>query len=153
MLVDLSSGEENVLKNIRSSEKYSEKKFSENYFRLSGEMRRVVEAAKIYILDNFKKIDDYSDLSLMLRCANHNGTVYIGKKEDELKERRSGIISKMLKELNDQTIEVSTFDNAIYDWSDGDFSIILNGVGYNWIDSHSIINIADYIESKLDENN
>jgi len=152
MLSDLSRGEENVLKSIRNSEKYQEKKFSDNYFKLSGEMGRVVEAAKIYILDNFRKVDDYSDLSMMLRCANHKGTIYIGKKENK-KRSKSNIIDKMLSELNEITIEVSSFDDAVYDWSDGDFSIVLNGVGYNWIDPLSIINIADHIESKLDENN
>ena len=57
----------------------------------------------------------------------------------------------MLKELRDATIQVSTFDKAVYDWTDGDFSIVLNGVDYNWIDSDSIINIANYIEGKLDD--
>ena len=28
---------------------------------------------------------------------------------------------------------------------------VLNGVDYNWIDSDSIINIANYIEGKLDD--
>jgi hypothetical protein len=56
----------------------------------------------------------------------------------------------MLQELKDSTIQVSTFNKAVYDWTDGDFSIVLNEVSYNWIDSHSIINIADYIEKNLD---
>jgi hypothetical protein len=48
-------------------------------------------------------------------------------------------------------ITVSTFDEAVYDWTDGDFSVTLNGKSYLWITSESIIEIADYIETKLKE--
>jgi hypothetical protein len=152
MLVDLSKSEKEVIDSIRGTKSYSDRKFSDSYYELSRKISGVVEAAKIYILDNFRKIEDYSDLSLMLKCANHKGTVYIGKKEtEETRKSKSGIIDKMLRELNEQTIEISSFDDAVYDWSDGDFSVKFNGIGYNWIDSYSIINIADYIEQKLDE--
>ena len=100
-------------------------------------------------MDNYEKVEDYSDLSLFIRCANHEGTIYIGKKVDLVAS--PGLIRRLLKELRDATIQVSTFDNAVYDWTDGDFSIVLNGVDYNWIDSDSIINIANYIEGKLDD--
>jgi hypothetical protein len=150
MLVDVSKSEEEVLNSLRNSVKYSEKNFLEAHDTLSLEIRRVVEAAKIYILDNYEKVADYSDLSLMLRCGNHEGTIYIGKKTDpEVSENTSGLIRRMLQELKDSTIQVSTFNKAVYDWTDGDFSIVLNEVSYNWIDSHSIINIADYIEKNL----
>ena len=55
----------------------------------------------------------------------------------------------MLKELDDQTIEIKSFDQAIYDWTDGDFSVVFNGISYNWIDATSIIDIASHIERKL----
>ena len=51
-----------------------------------------------------------------------------------------------------EKIEISKFDSAVYDWSDGDFSVVFNGVGYNWIDGQSIIDIADYIEYRLKGN-
>ena len=75
MLVDLSKSEEEVLNSLRSSVKYSEKNFLEAHDSLSLEIRRVIEAAKIYILDNYEKVADYSDLSLMLKCGNHEGKV------------------------------------------------------------------------------
>lgn len=150
MLVDLSKSENEVLNYIRNSEKYQLKNFDSEYNRLRSEISKVVSAAKIYIVDNHKKINDYKDLSLMLRCANHDNTVYIGRKEKR-KKRKSGIIDKILAELNRVTIEVDVFNEAIYDWSDGDFSVVFNGVGYNWIDSNSIINIANYIEERIDK--
>ena len=80
MLADLSKNEENILDVIRESNKYKAGNFYGNYHKLSSELRSVLECAKIYILDNYNKIEDYSDLSLTLRCANHENAVYFGKK-------------------------------------------------------------------------
>jgi hypothetical protein len=88
----------------------------------------------------------------MLRCVNHEGTQYFGTKSKK-KGGQSEIFNKLINELNDKTIEIKTFDAAVYDWTDGDFSVTLNGVNYNWIDSNSIIDIAAHIERKLDNGN
>jgi hypothetical protein len=148
MLVDISKGEEEVLNSIRNSKKYKDKSFGIEYYSAVSEMRKIVAAAKIYILDNYQKIQDYSDLSLMMRCANHKGTIYIGKKNKERKFS-SEILANVMKEIEEKTIQVDKFDLAVYDWSDGDFSVVFNGVSYNWIDSDSIISIANHIENEL----
>jgi hypothetical protein len=148
MLVDISKGEEEVLNSIRNSKKYKDKSFGIAYYSAVSEMRKIVAAAKIYILDNYQKIQNYSDLSLMLRCANHKGTVYIGKKNQERKFS-SEILASVMKEIEEKTIQVDKFDLAVYDWSDGDFSVVFNDVSYNWIDSDSIISIANHIENEL----
>jgi hypothetical protein len=88
----------------------------------------------------------------MLRCANHESTQYFGTKSKRSKGG-SKIFNKLISELNDKTIEIKTFDKAVYDWTDGDFSVVFNGVSYNWIDSNSIIDIAAHIERKLDNDN
>ena len=91
----------------------------------------------------------------MLRCANHEGTKYFGKKENRTKKKEKGkntILSDLLAEMEREKIEISKFDSAVYDWSDGDFSVVFNGIPYNWIDGESIIDIASYIESKLKGN-
>ena len=151
MLVDLSKSENEVLDSIRNSEKYKNANFDENYVNLTVEIRRVVEAAKIYILDNYKKVKDYKELHLMLRCANHEGTQYFGKRSRKRKKGGSEIFNKLIAELDEKTIEIKKFDEAVYDWTDGDFSVVFNGVSYNWIDSTSIIDIASHIERKLGE--
>lgn len=155
MLVDLSKGEEEVLSGIRSGKKYKEGNFETRYVELSVEIRSIVEAAKIYILDNYEKVKDYEDLHLMLRCANHEGTQYFGKRSKPKKEGKkgSGILSKAIAELDKQTIEIKKFEKAVYDWTDGDFSVVFNGVSYNWIDAGSIIDIASHIERKLGNDN
>lgn len=152
MLVDVSKSEQEVLNSLRSSVKYSERNFLGAFDNLSLEIRRVVEAAKIYILDNYQKVSDYSDLSLILRCANHKGSRYFGKKsKPRMGANTSSVLKNMLSELDKETIQIEKFDKAVYDWSDGDFSVTFNGVGYNWIDSNSIVDIAHYIEEKLKE--
>ncbi len=152
MLVDLSKSEQEVLDGIRNSEQYNSKDFSSNYFRLSGELSMVVRAAKIYILDNYEKVKDYSELSLVIRCANHDSTKYFGKKiEKRSKKDGSGsrVISKIIEELDRERIEIKEFNEAVYDWSDGDFSVVFNGISYNWIDPMSVIEIASYIEERI----
>ena len=151
MLVDVSKSEQEVLDAIRNTEKYKRGDFERYYVESTVEIRRIVEAAKIYILDNYQKVDDYAELHLMLRCANHEGTCYFGKKSRRTKKSSttSKVFAKMLKELDDQTIEIKSFDQAIYDWTDGDFSVVFNGISYNWIDATSIIDIASHIERKL----
>lgn len=152
MLVDVSKSEQEVLNSLRSSVKYSERNFLGAFDNLSLEIRRVVEAAKIYILDNYQKVSDYSDLSLILRCANHKGSRYFGKKsKPRMGANTSSVLKDMLSKLAEETIQIEKFDKAVYDWSDGDFSVTFNGIGYNWIDSNSIVDIAHYIEEKLKE--
>jgi hypothetical protein len=155
MLVDLSKEENQVLDAIRNGVKYKAGEFEKDYVRLSVEIRNVVEAAKIYILDNYKKVNDYKELHLMLRCANHDGTQYFGKRSKRKRgeKGRSEIFSKIMAELDEKTIEIKKFNEAVYDWTDGDFSVVFNGVSYNWIDSNSIIDIASHIERKLKNDN
>lgn len=152
MLTDLSKNEENILDVIRESNKYKDGNFYGNYHKLSSELRSVLECAKIYILDNYNKIEDYSDLSLTLRCANHENAVYFGKKMELKTKKRIKIFDEIMEDLNNRTIKIISFDSVVWDWSDGDFSVTLNGVDYNWIDSRSIIDIAEYIEERLKKN-
>ena len=71
----------------------------------------------------------------------------------ELKtKKRIKIFDEIMEDLNNRTIKIISFDSVVWDWSDGDFSVTLNGVDYNWIDSRSIIDIAEYIEERLKKN-
>lgn len=152
MLVDVTKAEEEVLSGIRESRKYKEGNFEIRYIEFVAETRSIIEAAKVYIIDNYKKVNDYKTLHLMLRCVNHEGTQYFGTKSKRGKSR-SEVLNKIIDEINEKTIEIKKFDAAVYDWTDGDFSVTFNGVNYNWIDSNSIIDIAAYIERKLDNGN
>ena len=147
---DLAEAEERALNYIRSTKEYSEMNFQENNSKIWVARNSLIEAAKIYVIDNYKLIDDYSDLDLILRSGATGKRFYFGPKRNRVVSR-SGMLTNILKDLDSRTITIETFDDAIYDWSDGDFSVVFNEVSYNWIDDDSVINIASYIEKKLDE--
>ncbi len=148
---DLAEAEERALNYIRSTKEYSEMNFQDNNSKIWVAHNSLIEAAKIYVIDNYKLIDDYSGLDLILRSGATGDRFYFGPKRSR-EVSRSGMLTNILKDLDSRTITIETFDDAIYDWSDGDFSVVFNGVSYNWIDSDSVINIASYIEKKLEEN-
>lgn len=148
---ELAESEKRVLDYIRSTKEYSEMNFQDNDSKLWAAQNSLLEAAKIYIVDHYKEVNDYADLHLILRSGATGLKFYFGPKMGD-RISKSRIISEMLRDLDDRTITIETFDGAIYDWSDGDFSVVFNGVPYNWIDSDSVINIASHIEEKLKKN-
>lgn len=164
--IDFSQDEENTLNSIRSKESYNSGSFYDNYNRIHSELGSLVAGAKIYILDNYKKVNDYSDLSMLLVSGASGERVHLGKKRaDRAKKPEptgkigkfaksapvSETLQKMLDEMDSKMVTVATFDEAVYDWTDGDFSVTMNGKLYLWITSESVIEIADYIEIKLKE--
>jgi hypothetical protein len=165
---DLDKTENEILDAIRQNPEYGEANFSENLRLLLSKTSVLIQSAKIYILDNYKNVEDYSDLSLKLTAGISGETFYFGKKRKDRKkierEKSEAVkkleaiakpakpnprIEKLLRELDEKTTEIKTIDNVWYDWTDGDFSISINGSEYLWIDDRSIITIADYINKKL----
>jgi hypothetical protein len=148
---ELAEAEKRALDRIRSTEEYQVMDFQDSNSKLWVAQNSLIEAAKIYIIDHYKDVDDYADLHLILRSGATGLKFYFGPKMGK-GISKSRIISEMLSDLDERTITIETFDKAIYDWSDGDFSVVFNGVPYNWIDSDSVINIASHIEEKLKKN-
>ena len=152
MLVDVTKEEQEVLESIRSSEKYKSANFDKSYNHLLGQKISLIEAAKIFILDNYKKVQDYSELTMLLRCANHKGSIPFGKKRERVNKAEmegENVVAKMFREIEASKVEIKSFTEAVYDWTDGDFSVVLNDVNYNWIDDSAVISIASFIEENL----
>lgn len=147
---ELQEAENRVLDYIRSTKEYSELNFQDNNSKIWVAHNSLISAAKIYIVDNYKSIDDYSELDLILTSGATGKRFYLGPKRNR-NVSRSNELTRILKDLDDQTIVIEKFEEAIYDWTDGDFSVVFNGVSYNWIDDDSVISIASYIEKKLEE--
>jgi hypothetical protein len=148
---ELQEAENRVLDYIRSTNEYSEMNFQDSHSKIWVLHNSLISAAKIYIIDNYKSIDDYSDLDLILRSGATGKRFYFGPKRNR-EVSRSKELTGILKELDKQTIVIESFNKAIYDWTDGDFSVVFNEESYNWIDDDSVIGIASYIEKKLGEN-
>jgi hypothetical protein len=159
--IDLNNfGEDSVLSSIRNSDSYKEENFRNIWYDYLSRASRIVTASKIYIIDNYKKISDYSDLHLTL--IHNKGKQYIGPKREnrtspdgdlKISSRKSEVLERLMMEIDAITIQIDTFDEAVYDWTDGDFSVTFNGVNYLWIDDESLILIASYIEKKLKDGN
>jgi hypothetical protein len=166
-------GEEGVYKRLRESEFYKGK-FGNEYYRRMSEMNSIVEVAKMYIVDNYKKVSDWAELHFELRgYAEDKGTLCFGMKDAERKRRyppkaesetkpgkrkvrseRFHHLEEMMKKHDEERIQISTFDEAVYDWTDGDFSITINGKEYWWINHRNpdtVIEIAHFIEKTLNE--
>lgn len=160
MLVDLSREEKDILESVRSSEYYKNKGFISNYYDLKFLISSLVTSAKVYILDNYDKIEDWSELSLSLyHNKSTKGPTLFGLKDAEDKKRypsrksgkRSGTMQRLLKKIDDETTQIEKIESCVYDWTDGDFSLDINGVKYLWIDGESAIKIADYISKKINK--
>lgn len=153
MLVDLSKSEQEVMDNIRGMEYYRSSSFMKNLFDLKGELNKLVEAAKIYVLDNYQKVDDWSDLGLNLyhNKSEGKGKWFGPKKKGSKKGKRSDTIDRIFIEIEEQTTQIESLNDCVYDWTDGDFSLKINGVDYLWIDGTSVVSIAQYIQDFLNK--
>lgn len=164
------SGEEGVLKRLRSTEAYVQGKFEDEYQYHLSKANSIVQSAKIYILDNYEKVKDWAELNLTIQRSGARIDFYgmkaaererrYPKKESEtLLERKdkarvfkSESIDKILKDLDEITIQIEKIHDVAYDWTDGDFSIKINGKLYIMIDRTNpgvVIEIASFIKKQL----
>jgi len=106
---------------------------------------RVAINAKQYILKHWKKVDDWSDLNVWLYDRKKDEKVlYCNYKNNA----NSDILDKQLKKMHNP---INKIEEVVWDDIDGDFSITIDGIEFLWIYDKAIIVIADYIESKLNE--
>jgi hypothetical protein len=155
MLVDLSKSEQEVMDSIRKMESYKSESFMRDMFDLKGKQNRLISAAKVYVLDNYQKVDDWSGLSLELyHNKSEGGGKWFGPKREKSKTRngkRSDVIDKIFEDIDAAITQIETLNDCVYDWTDGDFSLTINGIDYLWIDGVSVISIAQYIQDFLNK--
>jgi hypothetical protein len=159
--------EESKLKSLRDTEHYRNCDFQNEYFRRLSEMGEIVEAAKVYVADNYQRVEDWAELSMSLRHGKE--TTEFGMKRAEREKRyppkpkgespkrrvrdaRPETLSKMkkmLEEADERRVQVESVTEVVYDWTDGDFSLTINGKGYLWINYGNpdcIIALAEYVK-------
>jgi hypothetical protein len=157
-MISVIQQEESVYKRIRESKEYRESNFYENYYEYFTKMNREVEAAKVYIEDNFKKVSDWSSLQFKLYGysngeRNSNAVIHFGPPV-KFGQSSSARVQALLEKLNEETVQVQTLDEVAYDWTDGDFSIKVNGTWYQWIDHknpEAVIQIAHYCKKEMNK--
>ena len=161
-------------KHWQSSVFWVEGDYKNEYHKYQEAMHHIAEFAKMYILENYEKVKDWSELDLKIthqldgtkaEFYNHYKKPVPPKEPSERikkfltlvsKEeprKRSDSYQKLLDEIEETNKKkhnpIVTFDQAVLDTSDGDFSVKINGQDFYWITDRPIIEIADYIEQQL----
>lgn len=148
--------EEDGYRNAYSS--VEQKNWASQYLGKFAEANHIASAAKIYILDNWEKVDDWSELEITLtHMGDEEASVkfYNHNIHEELKVKNSTRLREMFNKIFEERAKehnpVETFEEPVLDETDGDFSVKINGIDFYWISDRAVITIAHYIELKLNE--
>jgi hypothetical protein len=118
----------------------------------------VANIAKSYILNNWQKIEDWSDLEITLKhgLTGDLGEYYTYSPNTRLRSSDSAF-SKIMQEIDDNNQKkhnpIIKVSDVVLDPTDGDFSITVNDTPYWWISDQAVILIADHIEKTLNSTN
>jgi hypothetical protein len=139
----------------RESIFFVEGDYLEEYRKHMVAMEHIANMAKSYILNNWQKIEDWSDLELVI---THGPT---GEETEYFKyvprDPSRKFHSKTWEEMENRIDEadrerhnpIEVINEVVLDPSDGDFSITINEKPHWWIADEEVIVIANYIEEKL----
>lgn len=139
---------------LQKSTLYVDNNFLEEYNRRIAEMQHIALCAKVYILDNYEKIKNWSKLDVEIRDNTGNITVYYNyiKKEFSKKKGRDAF-DRIMQEIDTDNEKkhnpIVSLTDVVLDPTDEDFSLTINGKNHLWIDDQSVILIASYIEKEL----
>jgi hypothetical protein len=166
--------EEDYKKHWQSSDFWVEGDYMKEYHKYQEAMHHIAEFAKMYILENYEKVQDWSELDVKLRHGldgtkvefyNHYKKPFEAPEPSERMKKFLTLVSKEEPRKESETFKnlmyeieetnkkkhnpIVTFDQAVLDTTDGDFSVKINGQDFYWITDKPIIEIADYIEQQL----
>lgn len=110
----------------------------------------IASCAKVFILENYTKVTDWSGLVLRIKEAGETFDYY---KHTDWESASTGPIGEEMNRLNEELRKgenpVRTLTDPVLDPTDGDFSITINGKRHFWISDRAVIKIADYIEKSI----
>jgi hypothetical protein len=143
--------EEEFEKGYKESVFYVDKDFKKEYESHIAAMGHIANIAKTYILNNWTKVKDWSNLEVVVvHGPTGEATYYYSYKERiRKKDYSTDIFLKFDKQKKRNQNPVKTIDEVILDPTDGDFSVTINGKEHWWIQDEAIIIIADYIEKQI----
>jgi hypothetical protein len=157
----------------KRSPAFVEKGIEEAYMQHLSNSWVVVECAKLYILKNWKRVKDWSDLDVEILDNTKKKTWYYSYKErtgskrvpkkgsiadkfnsaDKLDKKEESAFESLSNELDRKMKTgqnpVKSLTDVVLDPTDGDFSLTINGHPHLWIDSESIVVIAAFIENQI----
>ncbi len=133
---------------------YVEKDYLREYQKHKVAMSHVASIAKSFIINNWTKISDWSDLDIIITHGPSGETTeyynYTPMKSFHTNSKTMKEVWASLDESNKlKHNPIVSVDSIVLDPTDGDFSITINGKEHWWIMDEEVILIADYIETKL----
>lgn len=164
--------EEAFEKGYQNSEFWTEKEFYAEYRKHMVAMSHVAECAKIYILKNYLKVTNWSDLEVVIihgptgestdyyNHEKHAARTERRKKRQEKTDAKADKLPSSLQKIFAEMEEkdrarhnpIQTITDVVLDPTDGDFSLTVNGKQHWWIQDEAVIIIANYIEEELKNN-
>jgi len=159
----------------QSSEFWTDKNFLEEYSKHRIAMQHVAECAKIYIMENWQKVKDWSDLNVVIKCRQGKFEFFNFKPrsrgkiadEDQSEEKISDsgmrrprkACTALFDEIMDRAEEsdkekhnpIQVINEFVLDPTDGDFSVTINDQELWMINEEAIIEIANWIEEQLNQ--
>lgn len=159
---------EGFTERLQGTEGFIENDFLDAY-RLHIVMKqRIARAAKVFLINNWTKVGDWTMLEIVIRDNSKKKTHYYNHVPKAKKERSTpkkqgttneewSITDKLLSKVDADRAKkhnpVLSLSEMVLDPTDEDFSITINGVDHNCIDDDSVIILADYAENWLKARN
>jgi hypothetical protein len=118
-------------------------------------MDHIANMAKSYILNNWQRIEDWSDLEVIITHGPSGEKTEYFKyvPQDPSRKFHSEVWADMINSIDEYDQKrhnpIKVINEVVLDPTDGDFSITVNGKPHWWIGNEEIIVIANYIEKKL----
>jgi len=150
--------EDEFEKGYQNSKFYVDSDYLKAYREHLIALSHVANIAKSYILNNWQKIEDWSDLEITLKhgLTGDLGEYYTYSPNTRLQSSDSAF-SKIMQEIDDNNQKkhnpIIKVSDVVLDPTDGDFSITVNDTPYWWISDQAVILIADHIEKTLNSTN
>ena len=149
--------EEKFEEGYKNSEFWTDNNFMLEYRRHIAAMCHVASGAKIYILKNWQKVKDWTDLHLIVKHGPSGEITeyfnYVPREPRDENRQGSSIFNEVFPEMEKDDEKrhnpILTFDAVVLDPTDGDFSVTINGNEHWWISDESVVVIADFIEQYL----
>lgn len=154
----------------KTSEFWTEKNFLDEYSKHRVAMQHVAECAKIFIMENWQKINDWSRMNVVILCRQgrfefYNYETYPHKSSDTPEEPStesdtrkprkvsSSGMDEFLKEMDEKLRAkhnpIKEVKEFVLDPSDGDFSVTINGQELWMINEEAVIEISNWMEEEL----
>jgi hypothetical protein len=131
--------------------------FHDRFNRMYTIKSKLLRDAKKYIEANCHRVTDWSRLYLEVKNGNNINnenkleSFHYAPKDDGTMWRiakRLGV-EDLVPEREFKDDSVKTVTDPVYDTSDGDFSITINGLQWWWINDEAVMSIALYVERAL----